>query len=280
MAQTMTDLATRTDRAICKGLRSEAKDCRTVFETATQNALAKGENLWGFSYSINKVGTKSAKDAAAIKGALQGLGASPLDLEKNRISAISYYRETKGKLISILPEEFHKIALNPVSGIVARFDAGFLFSGGEVSYQTPESWQKDGLPAGSGGSLNLVVQAPKASRIQFEVLNLDDQKLQTVSIAACRQKVAATDIPCDAAGIDVKAGIATQFVIDLKAARNLKTEQPAFKFVIKPAGTDSVLLNLAIPFKPRPNYFLFGVTGFLFGGLIAVMVIIGKRKKY
>ncbi len=83
----------------------------------------------------------------------------------------------------------------------------------------------------------------------------------------------------DIASIGVKANLPTTIALDLKVARNIKTEQPAFKLVVKTADDAPVLLNLAIPFKPRPNYFLFGVTGFIFGGLIAVMVLIGKRKK-
>lgn len=278
-AQTMRDLTARSDRAICRELRPDAKDCRTVMESATQNALLGGDSLWGFSYSFHGEGVKSAKDATAIKAALQTLGAGVLELEKNRIAAISYYRESKGKLTPILPEDFHKLALNPVSGIVARLDTGFLASGGEVTYQAPDTWRKEGAPAASSGLLELTVTPPKTGNINLAILNLDDQKHPTVSVNACHVKTAQGDVPCNIAGIGLRAGLPTTIALELKLARNLRTEQPAFKLVAKTANDAPVLLNLAIPFRPRPNYFLFGVTGFIFGGLIAVMVLIGKRKK-
>lgn len=278
-AETIRDLAARSDRAFCRELRPTAKDCRTVMESATQNALTGGDSLWGFSYSFQGEGVKSAKDSAAIKASLQAHGAGVLELEKNRIAAINYYRESKGKLNPILPEDFHKLALNPVSGIVARLDTAFLASGGEVTYQTPESWQKEGVPAGSTGTLKLTLKTPQAGRIQLDILNLDDQKLPTVAIQSCRILTANTELACDAAKIELKTGVATTIALELKIARNLKTEQPAFKLVVKAGDGQPPLLNLALPFRPRPNYFLFGVTGFLFGGLIAVMVIIGRRNK-
>lgn len=278
-AQTISDLAALTDRAFCRELRPTAKDCRTVMESATQNALLGGDSLWGFSYSFQGEGIKSAKDSATIKAALQTLGAGVLELEKNRIAAISYYRESKGKLTPILPEDFHKLALNPVSGIVARLDTSFLASGGEVTYQTPAGWPKEGVPAGTSGTLELTITQPKTGNITMAVLNLDDQNHPTVSINACRVKTPQGDIACNITGIGLKANLPTKIALDLKVARNIKTEQPAFKLVVKTADDARVLLNLAIPFKPRPNYFLFGVTGFIFGGLIAVMVLIGKRKK-
>jgi hypothetical protein len=37
------------------------------------------------------------------------------------------------------------------------------------------------------------------------------------------------------------------------------------------------LLHLAIPFRPRSNYLVFGVAGFLFGALIAVMVLLMRK---
>ncbi len=278
-AQTISSLTARSDRAICRELRPAAKDCRTVMESATQNALSGGDSLWGFSYSFQGEGVKSAKESAAIRAALQTLGAGVLEIEKNRIAAINYYRESKGKLTPILPEDFHKLALNPVSGIVARFDTTFLASGGEVTYQAPENWQKDGVPAGSTGTVKLTLTTPKASRIRLDIFNLDDQKLPTVVLNACRIHRSGTELVCDPEGIDLKAGLDTVISVDLKIARNLKTEQPAFKLVVRTAVDQLPLLNLALPFRPRPNYFLFGVTGFLFGGLIAVMVIIGRRNK-
>lgn len=278
-AQTIRELTARTDRAICRELRPDAKDCRTVMESATQNALLAGDSLWGFSYSFHGEGVKSAKDTAAIKAALQTLGASVLELEKNRIAAISYFRESKGKLTPIQPEDFHKLALNPVSGIVARLDTSFIASDGEITYQTPASWPKDGVPAGTSGTVELTITQPKTGNISVAALNLDDQKHPTVSINACRVKALQGDIPCNIAAIGLKAGQPAKIALELKVARNIKTEQPAFKLVVKTADEAPVLLNLAIPFKPRPNYFMFGVTGFIFGGLIAVMVLIGKRKK-
>ena len=77
-AETMKTLIGRSDRAICAALRPKAKDCGTVIESATQNALAGGDNLWGFSYSIRNQGIQSAKDAEAMKTALRALGAGVL----------------------------------------------------------------------------------------------------------------------------------------------------------------------------------------------------------
>lgn len=278
-AETLKTLTERTDRAICTALRPKAKDCGTVIESATQNALAGGDNLWGFSYSIRNQGIQSAKDAEAMKAALRALGAGVLELEKNRIAAISYYRESKGSLLPIGPEDFHRLALNPASGIVARLDPAFLATGGTLSYQTPAEWQKEGAPAGSSGTVQLTLRTPKAARVGLDILNLDDQKLHTVNITACRIKAENTEKPCDIQGVDLSPQVATTISLDIKLMRNLKTEQPAFKLVVKTGEKAATLVNLAIPFRPRPNYFLFGVTGFLFGGLIAVMVIIGKRHK-
>ena len=71
--------------------------------------------------------------------------------------------------------------------------------------------------------------------------------------------------------------------LEVKAARKIKSEQPAFKLIVKYADEADKpeappLLQLAIPFKPQPNYFLFGVTGFLFGGLIAAMMLFMRRR--
>ena len=278
-AETLKILTERTDRTICTALRPTAKDCGTVIESATQNALAGGDNLWGFSYSIRNQGIQSAKDAEAMKTALRALGAGVLELEKNRIAAISYYRESKGALLPIGPEDFHRLALNPASGIVARLDPAFLAAGGTLSYQTPTEWQKEGAPAGSSGTVQLTLRTPKPARVGLDILNLDDQKLHTVNITACRIKAENTEKSCEVQGVDLPPQVAKTISLDIKLMRNLKTEQPAFKLVVKTGEKAATLVNLAIPFRPRPNYFLFGVTGFLFGGLIAVMVIIGKRNK-
>lgn len=278
-AETMKTLIGRSDRAICAALRPKAKDCGTVIESATQNALAGGDNLWGFSYSVRNQGIQSAKDADAMKAALRTLDAGVLELEKNRISAISYYRESKGSLSPIGPEDFHRLALNPASGVVARIDPAFLAGGGTLSYLTPAEWQKEGAPAGSSGTVQFILRPSKPAHVALDILNLDDQKLHTVNLTACRIKAESTEKPCDTQGVDLPPQVPTTISLDIKLMRNLKTEQPAFKLVVKTAENAATLVNLAIPFRPRPNYFLFGVTGFLFGGLIAVMVIIGKRNK-
>lgn len=272
--ETMQALQKTAETALCRELRPQAKNCRVVFESVTHNAFSGGDGLWAFSYAISGEGATTAKEAAQFKSAIAKIGSQPLEIEKNRIAAIAYYRGSANELKGVSGEEFHRLALNPTSGIVARFEPAFILSGNSIRYTPPDDWQKGGLASGTNGSLVLNILTKSDAELSAELQTLDDTAHKTVHIVACRSATTA----CDAGKIRLSAGKAETISLDVKAGRNLKTDQPAFKLVLRLAGQTTPVMQLAIPFKPRPNYFLFGVTGFLFGGLIAVMVMIGRRK--
>jgi hypothetical protein len=248
--------------------------CSVKFDTVTETEIAPSEKLWAVSYSVTGAQIKTQKDAQQISIALRRLGGGAAILEENkeRVSAISYYREKSDKITNLTPEDFHKFALRPFSQVVTRYQPDFIESGSNLTYVLPETWKKEGLAPGTSNAVAVSGMLVNTKAIALEILSLDDKPVPTLSITectpACRPEA-------------ITAGMDSRFQVNLtiKAGRNIKSDQPAFKILVKAVGTEAMIAQIAIPFKPRPNYFLFGITGFLVGGLIAVMMLFMRRKQ-
>jgi len=195
--------------------------CTVNLISATQNEIATDEFMWAFEYSSGK--------------------------ERK----IVYAREKSSKFAPLAGEEFHRLALNPQSKVVARYNPAFFLRGGKFQYQIPAIWKTEGIDAANTYAFSLTC----TEDITIDAQSLDDTPSVAVSITTLGKN---------------------QY--EIKSKRRISADQPALKFVIKSKTNSDIILQLAVPFKPQPNRFLFGVVGFLFGGLIAVMVLVGKRK--
>lgn len=265
---------------ICKPAAAPATPCAVQFEAAVENQLSADESIWAFSYGVPGKGVKSQKETRQVKDTLKLLNSYALDLTAEKISAITYYREKNGKWRPITAEEFHPLALNPKSKLVARFAPDFLLSAASLRYMAPAVWQNEGLSPSSTSTLTLSGKLNREDTAAFEIVNLDDQPIKGLTLSACRRQGAnKAETACNASAVALKSGESFTLALDVKAARNIKSDQPAFKVLMRLKTSETPALQLAIPFKPQPNYFLFAVTGFLVGGLIAVMMLFMRRKQ-
>lgn len=264
IAKTMATLKLEVQAAVCPKANPA---CTLHFETVTQNEVSPDEYIWAFSYELKQTGAEKQAELDTIAKSLAALKAAVLDLNKTRISAISYFREAHGTVLKASPEDFHKWALNPWSNVVARHDAEFLSKGSRLAFSIPETWKKEGIAPATTSGIILTGYNFSGSETSVELVSLDDKPVNGISIADQRVVVS----PVQAKNFQLK--------IQVKAGRNIKTDQPAFKIVVKYPKGGPPVAQIAIPLKPRPNYFLFGVVGFLFGGLIAVMLLIMRRPK-
>lgn len=264
MTKAMAVLKREVETAVCpKGTPA----CALHFETVTQNEVAPDEYIWAFSYELKNTGTEKQADLDNLAKSLAGLKAAVLDLSKTRITAISYFREANGSARKVSPEDFHKWALNPWSNVVARHDADFLAKGNRLGFAIPEIWKKEGIAPATTSGIILTGQNFSGAETHVELVTLDDKPIHGISIT--NRKLAASAAKPDK----------FQLNLQIQAGRNIKTDQPAFKIVVKYPKGGPPVAQIAIPLKPRPNYFLFAVVGFLFGGLIAVMLLIMRRHK-
>ncbi len=272
VATTMAQLKKEILAAACPATQPPA--CTVKFDTVTETEIAPSEKLWAISFSVSGDKIKTQKDAQLISAGMRRLGGGAAILEENkeRVSAISYYREKADKISNLTPEDFHKFALRPFSQVVTRYQPDFIGSGSTLSYVLPETWKKEGLAPGTSSAVILSGVLVNTKAIALEILNLDDKPVPTLNVTGCAPACRPENIT---AGPDGRF----QANLTVKAGRNIKSDQPAFKILVKAAGSEAIIAQIAIPFKPRANYFLFGVTGFLVGGLIAVMMLFMRRKQ-
>ncbi|WP_041948700.1 hypothetical protein [Turneriella parva] len=264
-----------TNRIACANLRKDIKTCAVKVTSATRNSTGPEGAIWAFTGNVSA--------PLALKGEARDI--MRISLERNFIqvmqpiaegfTVVAYYREDAAGFTPVNTDVFAAAALNPVDKVVARYDADFAAAEG-LAYQLPAVWSVQGVSPGTEDEMNLKFTLSSSSTYSVEAQDLDDAALKDLSITACTVTATAGATACDAAAIALPAG-KSELKLRLAARRKIKSNQPAFKMVVRRRSDNVAVLQLAIPFKPQPNYFLFGITGFLFGGLIAVMVLFLKK---
>ncbi|MBN8221313.1 MAG: hypothetical protein J0L53_10345 [Spirochaetes bacterium] len=278
-AATLKDLQQRVQRELC----SAKPQCAAQADAVVVNRLTADEQLWAFSFSLKGIALPTLKATQEVQGVIEKMNARPLEVSKEKIALIFYFRARQDKMIPVGAEEFHRLTLNPKNKIVARFKSDFVLSGAVLRYEAPALWENEGLAPSTTATIQFKGTLRDSRPLRFEILNLDDQALPAVQIAACRREGDPAATQCNPLSVNVTSGTVFGVALEVRAARKIKSEQPAFKLIVKYADEADKPeapphLQLAIPFKPQPNYFLFGVTGFLFGGLIAAMMLFMRRR--
>jgi hypothetical protein len=271
----MRSFSETTNRIACAELRKEIKTCSVKVTSATRNATGPDGAIWAFTGNVSAPLTLKGEPRDTMRIALERNLVQVMEPVTEGFTVVAYYREDAAGFTPVSTDVFAAAALNPVDKVVARYDAGFV-AAGELTYQLPAVWSVQGVSPGTEDAINLNFTLSSTTSISIEAQDLDDAALKDLSITACTVTVAATSTACDAAAIELPAG-KSEVKLKMAARRKIKSNQPAFKMVIKRRADNVAVLQLAIPFKPQPNYFLFGITGFLFGGLIAVMVLFLKK---
>lgn len=271
ITEPMANLEKQASARLCP-LKKTSATCEFRFESVVQN-----RDIWAVAFGITPVGAKTLKETEEIRSALENMKIRPLEITREKTQAIAYYREKDGKFMPLAGEDFHRETLNPKSKIVVRYNPDFLRAGGRFHYAAPAIWETEGLSPATTLPFSISGKYPKDAWIALEILNLDDKPIPSLGFSSCRMANKA----CNAAAIPLSANTDFQVELELKAARKIKNEndQPAFKVALKITGEALPVVQLAIPFKPQPNYFLFGVVGFLFGGLIAAMMLFIRRRR-
>lgn len=264
-------------QTICGEIRPEDKTCSVTLESSTHNLLPENEALWAFSWSARTIFKKKGEKDNPMRDALEKKNVHVLDIFADHFTGIAYFRQKPAGFTQIGGSEFAMITMNPVNKAVARIMPDLL-SAGEVHYELPVHWQLEGLKSSEEGEILLSFTAPETGLI-VRLADLDDADLAGVTISSCLVSSArAAALPCTGAKPEILSGKPSTLRLKLQAARKIKSSQPAFKLLLQNTAGTKTLLQLAIPFRPSPNYFMFGVTGFLFGGLMAVMLLVMKRK--
>ncbi len=275
-AEAMHDFSADTKRAICDGLRKDASACAADITSVTENRTGANSAIWAFTARVSAPLRKKGEPQELVKAALQPLTLQVMEATQEGFTVVAYYREADGHFARVPADVFAAAALNPVDKVVARHNTGF-FAKNRLRYEVPPVWSAVGLSPGTEGSISFTVELQSAQTWALQLNDLDDTELKDLSIAACTVE-SGKEPPrdCSANAATLPAGI-SKLQLRVTARRHLKNSQPAFKFMVRNSADSTVITQLAIPFKPQPNYFLFGITGFLFGGLIAVMVLIVRK---
>ncbi|HRP68143.1 MAG TPA: hypothetical protein PLY93_01275 [Turneriella sp.] len=237
--------------------------CTFRFDTAVRH-----RDIWAFSFILTR-GAKRDVERTALRTQLETPYRRVLEIDSDSTKAIQYFRETGDKLIPLEAQTFYKETINPKSQIVVKYAPDFLLKGGALDYTVPPLWESEGVSPSTTSSLALQGKSPYRATITGLIRDLDDKPITKLTIESCHTQAGAC--PQDGFSVDAQK----EFMLDfqIKAARKLKHAQPVFKFVVQTAQEKKPIAEIAIPFKPQPNYFLFGVVGFLVGGLIAVMTL-------
>jgi hypothetical protein len=260
------------DELICKKLQASKTVCTVTLESATHHQTAPEVSLWALKWKvITPVKDKSEKAWREILAKKQF---QLLDVFPDYVTGITYFRSQAGEFEQLNLAVFSQLALNTRYKAVAHI-APDLFRAGNVKYSLPENWQSDGLKAGDTGAITLTLPQLSASLLTLRVTDLNDAPLKTVHIVSCLMRE--QDKACYPNYFSLSQKTST-ITVTLATEKKLKSSQPAFKLMLQDADKEKVLLSLAIPYRPRPNYLVFGVAGFLFGGLIAVMVLLLRKK--
>ncbi|MFZ5628166.1 MAG: hypothetical protein ACOY5B_03485 [Spirochaetota bacterium] len=262
-------------QTICKTLRSGDATCAVSIESATHHQLGAGQSLWAFAWKANTPFRLKNEAENTMRDALEKKQVQVLDVFPGYFIGITYFRQQGTSLEQLSSAGFSMVALNTTTKAVARIAPG-LFRGRDPDYVLPEKWQNEGLSPADRGAITLTLPA-SGVKLAVSLRDLDDAPLSGIKIDSCTLISGNKETECNPGEIgpfNTSASIKLQLV----AEKKLKTSQPAFKLVLQEAGTAKFLLHLAIPYRPGPNYLVFGVAGFLFGGLIAVMVLFLRRK--
>lgn len=263
-------------QVICNENRAAEKACSVQIESATQNDLAQGEAVWGFTFSAKTKFSLTSIADKPLKMALEKMGVVVLNTLSDHFTGIGYFKSHAKNFERINLPEFMQLTLNPVTKIVARLEKDFLRTD-DFGYTLPEAWQDQGATKNTKSEIQLRFTAP-SKRIELVATNLEDTHLPYANITACAVIDShKKETPC-AENISAEIGHPITVKATLELGEKLKAKEPAFKLTLKDAENKKTYLSLAVPFKPRPNYFMFGLTGFLFGGLIAVMALVMRSK--
>lgn len=275
-AAAMQEFTADTKRAICDSIRKDIPACSAHVTSVTENRTGIATAIWAFTANVAAPLRIKGEQKEIIKAILQPLTLQVMEATNENFTVVAYYREAEGLFNRVPPDVFAAAALNPVDKVVARHSSEF-FAANRVSYQVPELWSATGVSPGTEGDITFTNTLHTAQNWSLQLQDLDDTELKDLSIIECSVETSnAPPQKCATNAVVLPAGKSTLHV-RLAARRHLKNSQPAFKFVVRNNADSSPISQLAIPFKPQPNYFLFGVTGFLFGGLIAVMVLIVRK---
>ena len=229
--------------------------------------------MWAFTGTVSAPLHLKGEPRDKMRISLEPESIQVMEPTTDGFTVVGYYREDAGTFTRVSTNVFAAAALNPVDKVVARYDVGLL-QAGSLTYKIPQVWSTQGVSPGSHDTISLKFTLPFAENYAFALLDLDDSPLKDLNFESC---LLGTTASCDVKAVVMAAG-ASEVTLKLAAKRKIKSSQPAFKLVVRRLRDNAAVLQLAIPFKPQPNYFLFGVTGFLFGGLIAVMVLFLKRR--
>jgi hypothetical protein len=275
-AAAMQDFTADTKHAICDTARKDIAACSVQVTSVTENRTGKDTAIWAFTANVAAPLRRKGEQKERIKLVLQPLTLQVMEATNDNFTVVAYYREAAGFFNRVPPDVFAAAALNPVDKVVARHSSEF-FAANRVSYQVPGVWSATGVSPGSEGEISFTNDLHTAQTWTLQVQDLDDTVLKDLNIIECQVETNKIESQkCTPQAVILPAGKSTLHV-RLAARRHLKNSQPAFKFVVRNNAYSTAITQLAIPFKPQPNYFLFGVTGFLFGGLIAIMVLIVRK---
>jgi hypothetical protein len=261
-------------QSICKTLRPAETTCDISIESATHHQLGGGSVLWALAWKANTTFRVKGEAEHTMRDTLERLQVQVLDIFPDHFTGIAYFRQQGKTLEQLSSAAFSMAALNTTRKAVARL-APELFLKGDVQYVLPEKWQSQGLSALDRGAITLTIPA-WAGGVSISLRDLDDARLAAVRIESCRLLTAGRESDCNPGQIGALSKSAV-ITLQLAAEKKLKAAQPAFKLVLQDAASEKFLLHLAIPFRPRSNYLVFGVAGFLFGALIAVMVLLMRK---
>lgn len=263
-------------QAICKDLRPGESQCTVSIESATHHQVGPSASLWALAWKANTVFKLKGENENTMRDALEKEQVQVLDIFPDYFTGITYFRQQAEQFEQLNSAAFSMVALNTTQKAVARISPE-LFRNGDLQYTLPEKWQTEGVSAGDRGAIILTLPRTAADGLALGLRDLDDAQLKGIRIESCSLREADKEVACNPENLRLRQKT-SNITLQLAAEKKIKTSQPAFKLVLQEAGSTKFLLHLAIPFRPSPNYLVFGVAGFLFGGLIAVMVLFLRRK--
>ncbi len=278
--QTLSGAAEKLSRelyqSICRELRPQDTQCAIIIESATHHQRAPDVSLWALTWKATTPFRLKSEKADTLRAVLEKKQAQVLDIFPDYFKGIAYFRQQAHAFEKLSNAEFSHLALNTPYKAVARLSPE-LFQTGDPAYALPAKWQSEGLSGSDRGAITLTIPPTKKDHLSIRLRDLDDAPLKGIRIESCSLSVNGRKVACNPDSFE--PGKKTAIVnLTLVAVRKLKSSQPAFKLVLSDAASGTLLLHLAIPYKPGPNFVVFGVAGFLFGGLIAVMVLFLRRK--
>ncbi|MBS0617492.1 MAG: hypothetical protein JSR44_04845 [Spirochaetes bacterium] len=275
-ANLMKQIAREATAKICANMTT-APACVFKFDAVTENPIDAEQTVVAFSWTVRWEQKRlNRTEQATLVATLFNSGYQVLNTDEAQVSAATYFRREKAEIKSITREAFMRLTLNPKNQSVARLNADFLARGNTLAYSLPQEWEHDGMKAGTTREFSLTLFAQNDIHFSLSAVDLDDKPLEKLTIRDCVDGTTPAPNPLKLFVVKLRE---RTFRCKLTAGRNFKAKQPAFKLKLTEEQQVEPFLQLAIMVKPQPNYFLFGVSGFLVGGLIAVMTLMMKRRK-